>query len=247
MKTYKELLEGLKEIKKRGFIESHRSDDTGIGKTLEDELGIQENNFDGPDGLRTELKTARKKSNSMLTLFTKSPLPRGVNCKLRDEYGYPDEEFKDRNSLHTTINAVDFNNLKGKKGFKLIEKEDKIEIVPYHPPTKIKDMPTAYWLKNTLKERIQKKYAHQLLYVKADSRMNGSKEEFHYTDAFILRGFNPETFFHKLKEGIFDVDIRLGYYHTAGKMKGKPHDHGTGLRIQPSLLDECFSYRKKVM
>jgi len=246
VKTYQELLEGLKKLKKEGFIESHRSDDTGIGKTLEDELGVPENNFDGPDGLLTELKSARKKSSSMLTLFTKSPSPRGINTKLRDEYGYPDEEFRDRNSLHTTINAVDFNNLKGKKGFKLTEKEDRIEITPFYPPTKIKDMPTAYWLKETLKESIAKKYEHQLLYVKADSRKIGKKEEFHYTDAYILRGFDPNSFFHKLKDGIFDIDIRLGYYHT-GPKKGKSHDHGTGVRIRPSLLDECFSYRKKVL
>jgi len=246
VKSYDELLEGLKKLKKRGFIESHRSDDTGIGKTLEDELGLPESNFDGPDGFLTELKSARKKSSSMLTLFTKSPLPRGINSKLRDEYGYPDEEFTDKKSLHVTINAVEFNNIKGKKGFKLVEKEDRIEIMPFYPPKKIKDMPTAYWLKDTLRKRIAKKYEHQLLYVKADSRKNGPKEEFHYTDAFILRGFDPESFFHKLKVGIFDVDIRLGYYHT-GPNRGKPHDHGTGVRIQPSLLDECFSYQKKVL
>ena len=47
----------------------------GIGKTLEDLLGIKENNFPGPDGITTELKSARKNSKSMLTLFTKSPDP----------------------------------------------------------------------------------------------------------------------------------------------------------------------------
>ena len=32
-----------------GWVRTHRSGPTGIGKTLEDLLGIQENNIDGPD------------------------------------------------------------------------------------------------------------------------------------------------------------------------------------------------------
>ena len=35
----------LEEIKKMGFVETHRSGNTGIGKTLEDLLKIKENNF----------------------------------------------------------------------------------------------------------------------------------------------------------------------------------------------------------
>ena len=50
MKTFDELVEGIKELKERGFVKTHRSNDTGIGKTLEDLLGIKENNFAGPDG-----------------------------------------------------------------------------------------------------------------------------------------------------------------------------------------------------
>ena len=36
MKTFEELVEGLKELKKRGFVKTHRAGSTGIGKTLED-------------------------------------------------------------------------------------------------------------------------------------------------------------------------------------------------------------------
>ena len=91
MKTFEELVEGLKELKKRGFVKTHRKDDTGIGKTLEDELGIEENNFPGPDGITTELKSGRRNSSSMLTLFTKSPEPRGINTKLLKSFGYPEK------------------------------------------------------------------------------------------------------------------------------------------------------------
>ncbi len=62
-----------------GWIKTHRSGNTGIGKTLEDLLGITENNIQGPDFGSYELKSGRINSNSMLTLMTKSPEPRGIN------------------------------------------------------------------------------------------------------------------------------------------------------------------------
>ena len=94
MKTFDELVDGIKELKKRGFIKTHRSGNTGIGKTLEDELGIEENNFPGPDGITTELKSARKNSKSMLTLFTKSPDPHGINSEVVKKFWIPGRKWK---------------------------------------------------------------------------------------------------------------------------------------------------------
>ena len=56
MKRYEQLVEELKEIRERGYVKTHRSHNTGIGKTLEDLLGIKENNFI-PNGDSTELKS----------------------------------------------------------------------------------------------------------------------------------------------------------------------------------------------
>ena len=78
----------MKGIAERGYVRSHRQHDTGIGKTLEDLLGITENNVSGPDFSTYELKSARKSSTSMLTLFTKAPLPRGANKRLLEVFGY---------------------------------------------------------------------------------------------------------------------------------------------------------------
>ena len=239
MKTYLELITELKKLKKQGFVKTHRAGDTGIGKTLEDLLGIEENNIPGPDGEDTELKAARKNSPSMLTLFTKSPLPRGINSMLRAEYGYPDENHPNKLALRTTIDSVDFNNIKGKKGFMIIHKGDKIEIVPGRKPKKFPNMENPYWNKEDFEKSIKKKYKKSLLYVKAEHRGQGDNEEFHYTDAYLLEGFNFDKFTKSLKDGILKVDIRLGLYSNGGH-----HDHGTGVRIKPSLLDECFSGKK---
>ena len=46
---YSEFVTRLTKIKELGYIASHRTGDTGIGKTLEDLLEISENNIAGPD------------------------------------------------------------------------------------------------------------------------------------------------------------------------------------------------------
>ena len=109
----------MEAIRDKGFIESHRSGDTGIGKTLEDELGVEENSVQAADLGTVELKANRKNSNSKITLFTKSPDKRGANNKiLRVKYGYKTEESKELNPninvLHTTVNGKNFNTLDGK-------------------------------------------------------------------------------------------------------------------------------------
>jgi len=240
MRTYDELVSSLKDLKKQGFVKTHRSGNTGIGKTLEDLLGIEENNFAGPDGLTTELKAGRKNAASMLTLFTKSPQPPKINSVLLNELGYPDKEGSTKKVLHTTINASSYNTLKGGTGLKITVKKDRIEI----DSPKLKEnpkVPTPYWDKSTLKERFEKKYI-ELLYVKADSKGTGKNEEFHFNEAWIMKGFDFENFVKLLRESTLLVDIRIGQYPD-----GRPHDHGTGFRIMPDRLDLCFSDRKKVL
>jgi len=46
--NFEEFVERLQEIESMGYVETHRAGNTGIGKTLEDLLGIEENNIPGP-------------------------------------------------------------------------------------------------------------------------------------------------------------------------------------------------------
>ena len=80
--TLDEFIARFKQIKNMGWVKTHRNGQTGIGKTLEDLLEIEENNIQGPDFGEYELKSARKNSNSMLTLITKSPDTKSANTKL---------------------------------------------------------------------------------------------------------------------------------------------------------------------
>jgi len=235
MITYPELIEKLKAIKGMGYIKTHRAGTTGIGKTLEDLLGIVENNIPGPNAAMIELKSARKNVSSMLTLFTKSPLPRKANSVLLQRFGYESARGNKRKELHTTVNARGYNQLKGEPGFKINIQNDKVNLINTH------DEILGYWDKETLKKSFERKLP-KLLYVKAEVKGRGSNEEFWFNEAWLLSGFNFDNFLSLLKEGTILVDIRIGQYPD-----GRSHDHGTGFRVFPDKLDLCFEYREKIM
>jgi len=235
MITYSELIGKLKAIKEMGYIKTHREGTTGIGKTLEDLLGITENNVPGPNAGMIELKSARKNAPSMLTLFTKSPLPRKANSSLLRRFGYESARGSRRKELHTTVNAKDYNQLKGETGFKIDIKNERVLLVSAQNEI------LGYWDKETLKNSFERKLP-KLLYVKAEARGKGSNEEFWFNEAWLLSSFNFDNFLNLLREGIILVDIRIGQYPD-----GRPHDHGTGFRVFPDKLDLCFKDRKTIM
>lgn len=233
--NFHELIRKLKSIKEMGYVKTHRTGNTGIGKTLEDLLGITENNVPGPNAAMIELKSARKNVSSMLTLFTKSPLPPKANSILLERFSYESARGNERKELHTTVNAVKYNQLKGKLGFKINIKKYRTNLI-----TTEKEI-IGYWDKETLKNSFERKLP-KLLYVKAEARGKGSNEEFWFNEAWLLSGFDFDNFIRLLKEGTILVDIRIGQYSD-----GRPHDHGTGFRVFPDKLDSCFSHRKKIM
>ncbi len=235
MITYSKLIKKLKAIKKMGYVETHRAGNTGIGKTLEDLLGIEENNIPGPNAAMIELKSARKNVSSMLTLFTKSPLPSKANSVLLERFGYESSRGNKRKELHTTVNAVNYNQLKGKPGFKSDIQKDRVNLIT------AKNEIVGYWDKETLKNSFERK-PPKLLYVKAETRGSGSNEEFWFNEAWLLSGFDFDNFTQLLKEGTILVDIRIGQYPD-----GRSHDHGTGFRVFPVKLDLCFRHRKKII
>jgi len=235
MITYPELIRKLKVIKEMGYIKTRRAGTTGIGKTLEDLLGITENNIPGPNAAMIELKSVRKNAKSMLTLFTKSPLPSKANSVLLERFGYESTRGNKRKELHTTVNAQGFNMLKGKPGFMVSIQKNKVNLVTVGGGI------VGYWDKEILKDSFERKLP-KLLYVKAESRGKGSNEEFWFNEAWLLSGFNFDAFLNALREGIILVDIRIGQYPD-----GRPHDHGTAFRIFPDKLDLCFKNRERIM
>jgi hypothetical protein len=245
--TKENFVNELEIIKSMGFIKSHRNGPTGIGKTLEDVLGVEENCISLPDLGTVELKAARINSNSMLTLTTKSPDIRGANTYLRQHYGYKTPESIELNPnlnvLHSTINGVGFNNYNGNPYLKLTFKDDRAYIE--HASDGV--LENVYWSEQTLTEAFKSKYPFEkLYYVKAECKTIDDAEYFNYTEAFYLENFSAEKMLEHIRAGVIDVDIRLGIY-TKGKLKGKAHDHGTGIRIKPNRLELCFEKSEKIL
>lgn len=240
--TLNDFIEEYKKICAKGWIPTHRSGPTGIGKTLEDLLGIVENNIDGPDFGDYELKSCRCASNSMLTMFTRAPQPAKANTSLRLKYGYSSGAYdNDEKVLHATLSADRFTPI-ADTGHKLkvrcevdgiyIESEEGVENI--------------YWSRDALKKCFEKKYKNKFVYAKAQSRGNGSAEEFKYIEAYEVSGFDYEAFMDLLEAGKIYVDLRIGQYHDGSK-KGKTHDHGTGFRIREIDQPLLFHVNRRIV
>lgn len=225
--TLEKLVEKLKKIKEIGFVQTVRAHDGGVGNTLESLLEIKENNIRLPDTGEIEIKAKRIDSNSMLTLASKSPLPRGVNKILFLNYSHVAEDGIRK--LYTTIYGSRIN----PQGFMVILDKDKLIL-------QNKNKIIAYWPIDLLVGGLKTK-ANKILLVYAKTRGNkGSKEEkFYYTEAYLLAGLDFNKFKKALEDGKLKFDIRIGA-DKKGKKVGVYHDHGTAIRISKNDYLELY-------
>lgn len=240
--TLDDFISEYKKICSIGWIKTHRAGPTGIGKTLEDLLGIVENNIDGPDFGDYELKSCRINSNSMLTIFTKTPQPKGAANTLRVNFGYSSDVYdNDEKVLHSTLSADHFVSIAGTgHQLKITCDEEKISIVAEDGNT------YAYWTREQLKKAFEKKYKGKFVYAKAQARGEGASEEFKFIDAYEVSGFDYDAFVSLLEQGKIYVDLRIGQYH-GGKKNGQTHDHGTGFRIKENDQPLLFKTNRKIV
>jgi len=247
---YADFIRKIKQIEQMGYVPSHREGPTGIGKTLEDLLEITENNIAGPDFQIYELKSARKESVSMLTLFTKAPMPNGANKNLLEVFGYTQRKIPRKykqltitgeeideskipmedKELHTTVDSIKPNSV----GLKLEIKSNRLYIANDKGVE-------AYYDNDTLRKAFEEKY-HKLIYVLADHKTEKGKEYFWFNEAYLLDGFSFERFSELVMEGKLKVDLRIGHYSD-----GRLHDHGTGFRILPKYLPQCFETINRIL
>lgn len=229
--TLEEFKNEFEKIKNSGWIRTHRNGTTGIGKTLEDLLGINENNNDAPDFGEYELKAHRTNNNSLITLLTKTPKPKRINKKLFEDFGYLDKS-SNRYVLHATLSTQKYTTINQTTNkLKIDFIEDNLHIL-------WNSNSYAYWDMPYLEESIQRKYSGSLIYVTADSRGSGKNEEFLFKNAWHFTSINTDSFISLIKSGKIYVDIRIGRYPD-----GRLHDHGTAFRIYevdfPLLCNGC--------
>ena len=229
--TLSKIKRALKNLNKKGWIKAKRIHNTGIGKTLEDELGVAENNIALPDFGIMELKSQRINTQSMITLFTKSP-DGTTNKKIREKFVYQDKEFPNIKCLRQTIignkkNAKGFHCKVNRKAGKLFIKKDGARI--------------GYYSLKFLEKKAIEKIGDGLILVLADTKKERSKELFRYKEAYLLQDIDPVKFIDYLK-----YDIRLGVYRTGSKA-GSQHDHGSAFRLPKKSIYKLFKVKKRIL
>lgn len=242
------IINEYRRVKALGFLKSNRRNNTGIGKTFEDYIGVAENNIDEPDLVGYEIKAHREIAKSYITLFTKSPsFPKRANAILKDKYGMPYEDNSDLKRLHTSMFANKTNTYGLHYSFKIINDRtnEKILIGVFDVKTKkLIDKSCGYSYVD-LKKALNKKLKN-LFYVSADTKIDYKGHEyFFFNKADIYEKPSFVKFLNMIDKGLIMYDIRIGSYQS-GKNYGKPHDHGSGFRILEKNLCKLYSHHESI-
>ena len=247
-----ELIKKLKEISARGWIpNARRGNHGGIGNTLEDLLGITENNLPIPNAAEWELKTQRARTSSLTTLFHMEPSPRAIRFVpkvLLPLYGWAHQEdgkkyFKGEMSFRQTIHGQSPSD----RGFKVfIDRKERKILISFNAKSvamrhkgwlaSVKKKvglaelnPQPYWGFDDLEHKAGTKLLNAF-YVQADVKIERKKEFYHYNKVMMLQKFNFEGFLSALEEGtlLVDFDARTG------------HNHGTKFRLRQDCLPMLY-------
>src|SRR6266702_2744546 len=235
--TIEELTKKLHEVRTIGWVANARPGNAGgVGNTLEDLLGIKENNLRIPDYGEYELKARRKDTSSLVTLFHCEPTPKRVVVqKLLPLWGWKHQTIAGERSFRQTISSTRFTD----RGFK-VEVDRQADVVSidfdiskvelHHsewksqvlaiPPEEVRILRPAWTFEKL--EHVIKRKLNSLIMVIADVRRTGSTEEFLSREAKLVQKPSLERFLHAIQHDIVLVDFvaRTG------------HNHDTKLRIR---------------
>jgi hypothetical protein len=255
--TKNEITRRLKEIAVMGWVPNTRhGNHGGVGNTLEELLGIAENNLPIPNAAEWELKAQRQKSSSgkggsLTTLFHMEPSPRAFHfvpqifllkygwAHRRAGTDYPSSEM----SFRQTINALSPSD----RGFIVkVDRQQKQVLVSFASKevgqrhkewlqTVKKRIglgelnPQPYWGFDDLKNKAGTKLLN-CFYAQAKVQKRDGKEFYHFHKIMMLQQFSFEKFLKALENGkiLVDFDARTG------------HNHGTKFRIRQDSFSALY-------
>lgn len=226
-----ELKEKLSEIKQMGYVETLRKGNTGVGYTLEELLGIKENNLQTPDLGEIELKSHRKRTSSRVTMFTFNKGAWKIKQKeVIEQYGYMDYE-KNRLALYSDPGSKPNN-----QDLYLKVEEETVRL--YHTS----DALIAEWPGEALINAFREKFP-ALVMVLAKTRTNSNKkEEFWFNEAYFLTEPDQDSLLDLIKTEIVVMSLRM-YIRSNGTVR----NHGTAFRMSERFLDQCFRNRERII
>lgn len=257
--TKESLVRELNQIRERGWIETARAgNDGGVGNTLEDLLGIEENNLPLPNAGEWEVKGQRSDTNSLITLFHMEPSPRAfkfVPHILLPQYGwthrfagtkYPANEKSFRQTLisgkrtnrgFTTIVNYDLRRVEVSFDGNSVDSQvhgDWLADIKHR--TSLSELnPQPYWGFDDLFHKAGTKLG-KTLYVIAERKRIGGVEHFRYVDFQMLENFKIDKFISAIACG----DIQVDFDARTG------HNHGTKFRLKQQRYSALYGSIKSI-
>lgn len=232
------LKEKLDKIKNLGWIECKNKNKSVTGKTLENLLEINPDNFEIPDYNTIEIKSKVSKRENYIDLFCATPDSYVLEIKrLYDKYGYLDSNnYKILNFVLYGEFLKSINNEYSAK-LRIDYKNKKVIMEVYNKDNELIDNLSS-WSFELLEEKLcrklncvclvegDKKFSHNVLYVRYD------KYKFYKLKKF-------SNFIRLLKRGQIRISFTLGVYKSGSK-SGKMHDHGTQFSIRKENIKLLF-------
>lgn len=232
------LKEKLDKIKNLGWIECKNKNKSVTGKTLENLLEINPDNFEIPDYNTIEIKSKVSKRENYIDLFCATPDSYVLETKrLYDKYGYLDSNnYKILNFVLYGEFLKPINNEYSAK-LRIDYKNKKVIMEIYNKDNELIDNLSS-WSFELLEEKLcrklnyvclvegDKKFSHNVLYVRYD------KYKFYKLKKF-------SNFIRLLKRGQIRISFTLGVYRSGSK-SGKMHDHGTQFSIRKENVKLLF-------
>lgn len=256
--TKESLIEELRRIRKMGWIKNARPGNAGgIGNTLEDLLGIEENNLPIPNAVEWELKCQRSASSSLVTLFHMEPSPRALKFVpkvLLSSYGWSHQEAGKRyksseRSFRQTISGAirsdrGFTVIVDKTSAKVLISFDSKSVDPRHEEwlkevARNKNLgelePQPYWGFEDLEHKAGTKLLN-CFFVQAEVKKDENQEYYLYSKIMMLKRFDLDGFLQGLNEGYVyvDFDARTG------------HNHGTKFRLRQDKFPMLYKDIKEI-
>jgi hypothetical protein len=232
--TLEQIQQKLSYIKSLGYIKSHRSGPTGVGKTLEDLLEITENNIKLPDFGEIELKAQRVGDPSMLTLFTFNHKA-WVIPQLEAIEKYGSFDAKGRKGTYYTMSGKP-----NSAGLFSYTESETVEVRHIDGTTIVK------WDLEKLVEQFENKVKNVLV-VMAKVEIRDGVEYFYYDRARLLTGGTDKTILKsQFENGDIVIDLRLHKKEIDGK-NPVSRNHGTGFRVQRNRLDQVYERIEEII
>jgi hypothetical protein len=257
--TKESLIARFQEIADMGWIPNGRhGNHGGIGNTLEDLLGIPENNLPIPNAAEWELKAQKLGATPLTTLFHTEPSPRAIRfvpMVLLPKYGWPHQGAgarysSEEMSFRQTINGSGPSD----RGFmvkidrlerKVLISFDASKVDPRHSDwldavkrrVGLDELsPQPYWGFDDLEHKAGTKLLN-CFYVQARVMVEDGKTFYRYERVMMLQKFDFNGFLKAIEGGFIfvDFDARSG------------HNHGTKFRLKQNCLPMLYATSKMIL